>query len=105
MNKAKGKMWEGIRVLTNYPIKHNKSTGQYYEDTKTNWLFGLRRTSVSRVWDENGYRISANLKRFKKHIEGQPNKPVKRVTKEYGKNGKFRRKEVIKPGVSARKKS
>jgi len=103
--KTQPKMWEGVPVPSNYPIKYDTGTHQYYKEREVNWPFGIRRTKVRKVWGKDLYRISSNARRFGKHVKGKPNKPDKIVTKEYGEEGRFRRKEVTKPNVSARKKS
>jgi len=62
------------------------------------------RTKVTKVYDKEGYRESATLRRFDKpHGVNGGDKPIKIVTKLYGEKGKFRDKRIIKPQVQAKK--
>ncbi|MEW6295992.1 MAG: hypothetical protein AB1467_06960 [Candidatus Diapherotrites archaeon] len=87
-------------------IKHDGYTGKYYKKTtRKDLLQSLgNRTKVTKVYDEEGYRESATLRRFNKpHGVNGGDKPIKIVTKLYGEKGKFRDKRVIKPQVPAKK--
>jgi hypothetical protein len=76
----------------------------YFSATRKGELQTLGdRTKVSKVWDEEGYRESATLRRFAKpHEITGGDKPAKTVTKSYGEKGRFREKRVLKPQVKAK---